>query len=263
MERPVVRVPERFPSLEDLSGQVVLVTGAGRGLGRPIANAMAERGAHLVLCGRNLADLETVRAEVEARGAEALPISMDVRQPESIEASVAAALQRFGRIDVVVNNAGVSLKKQPEAVTPAEWDMVMETNVRGPFLVAQAAGRAMIAQGGGCVINIASFLGAVAHPALSVYCISKGAVIQMTRSLAAAWAPHQIRVNAVAPGYIDSPLNAYRKGTPLEQEVLNATPLHRWGQVEDIATACVYLASPAARFITGHTLFVDGGVSIV
>lgn len=263
MERPLVRVPDQFPSTEDLSGRVVLVTGAGRGLGRPIANGVAARGASVVLCGRNQADLQAVQGEVERRGAVALAAPMDVRDPASVERCVTAALERFGRLDVVINNAGVALKKSPEEVSPDEWDMVMETNVRGPFLVAKAAARAMMAQGGGSVVNIASFLGAVAHPALSVYCISKGAVIHMTRALAAAWAPHNIRVNAIAPGYIDSPLNAYRKGTPLEQEVLSTTPLHRWGQVEDVATACVYLASPAAAFITGHTLFVDGGVSIV
>lgn len=262
-QRPPVRVPADFPSAEDLSGKVVLVTGAGRGLGRPIANAMAARGANVIACGRTPADLEAVVAEVEERGSQGLALTMDVRDAGGVKLAVAQGIRHFGRLDVVVNNAGVSLRKDAEDVTLEEWHRVMDTNVSGPFFVAQAAAQHMLEHGGGSIVNVASFLGAVAHPALSTYCISKGAVIQMTRALAAAWAGRGVRVNAVAPGYIDSPLNAYRIGTPLEQEVLAATPMHRWGQVEDVAMACVFLASAAASFITGHVLTVDGGVSIV
>jgi NAD(P)-dependent dehydrogenase (short-subunit alcohol dehydrogenase family) len=259
--RPPVRVPAVFPSTEDLSGRVVLVTGAGRGLGRPIANAMAARGAAVVACGRTEADLAGAVAEMQRRGADAAAVRMDVRDPRSVGAAVDAALGRFGRLDAVVNNAGISVRTPPEDVTPEQWDDLIRTNVSGPFFVAQAAARAMKARGGGTIINIASVLGVRGHRVLAAYAISKGAVVHMTRALAAAWADHGIRVNAVAPGYIDSPLNAYRVGTPLEDEVLRATPLHRWGQVEDVATACVFLASPAAAFITGHVLFVDGGLS--
>jgi gluconate 5-dehydrogenase len=262
-DRPPVRVPARFPSNDDLTGRVALVTGAGRGLGRVIANALAERGAAVVACGRTAADLAAVVAEVGARGAEGLAVPTDVRDPAAVQAAVAAALRRFGRLDAVVNNAGVSLRTPVEDVTPAAWEDLLRTNVSGPFFVAQAAARAMMAQGGGTIINVASALGVVGHPLLAAYAVTKGAVVHMTRALAAAWAAHNIRVNAVAPGYIDSPLNAYRKGTPLEQAVLDATPLHRWGQVEDVAAACVFLASAGAAFMTGHVLLVDGGLTVV
>lgn len=258
---PPVRVPENFPSAEQLSGQVALITGAGRGIGRPIAVAMASYGANIIACGRNKRHLDEVVDEVRARGREALAVPMDVREPESIQAAVNQGLKHFGQIDILVNNAGVSSRQRPEEVTIEEWRRVMDTNVAGPFFVAQAVAHHMMERHQGVIINISSILGASPNPVLAVYSISKAAVIHMTRALAIAWAPYGIRVNSVAPGFIDSPLNAYRKGTPLEEEVIQGTPLRRWGQVEDVAMACVYLASPAAAFITGHTLFVDGGRS--
>jgi len=262
MSVPEVRVPERYPSAEDLRGKIVAVTGAGRGLGHVIADAMAAHGADVAVCGRTRDDLEKVAARIKGRGRRALVHVCDVRLVEQIRAFMDAVDQEFGRLDVLVNNAGGGTRTIPDQLTEEEWDQVADTNMKGVFFASQAASRLMRRHGGGRIINIASVLGVVGHPRFAAYATSKGAVIQMTRTLAVAWAP-DIRVNAVAPGYIDSPLNAYRKGNPqLEAEVYDHTPMRRFGQVEDVAMACVFLASDATGFITGHTLFVDGGLSI-
>ncbi len=262
MQLPEVRVPSVYPSAEDLHGKVVAVTGAGRGLGHVITDAMAAHGADLAVCGRTQATLEQVAARVRAHGRRVLPQVCDVRSFADVKAFIEAIERTFGRLDVLVNNAMATVRTLPDHLTEAEWDVVMDTNVKGPFFMAQAAARLMRRQGAGRIINIASVLGVRGHQRFGAYATSKGALIQMTRTLAVAWAP-EILVNAVAPGYIDSPLNAYRKGNQeLEAEVLDHTPLHRWGQVEDVAMACVFLASDAAAFITGHTLFVDGGLSV-
>lgn len=263
MMRPEVRVPERYPSAEDLRGKVVAVTGAGRGLGHVIADAMAAHGADVAVCSRTATDLEKAATRIRGRGRRALVQVCDVRSVEQIRAFIEAIDRAFGRLDVLVNNAGGGTRTIPDQLTEEEWDQVADTNVKGVFFASQAAAPLMRRSGGGRIIHIASALGAVGHPRFAAYATSKGAVIQMARTLAVAWAP-DIRVNAVAPGYIDSPLNAYRKGNPqLEAEVYDHTPLRRFGGVEDVAMACVFLASDAAAFITGHTLFVDGGLSIV
>lgn len=262
MSVPEVRVPDRYPSTEDLRGKVVAVTGAGRGLGHVIADAMAAHGAAVAVCGRTRTDLDKVAARIRSRGQQALVQVCDVRVVAQIRAFIDGIGKEFGRLDVLVNNAGGGTRTLPDQLTEDEWNQVADTNVKGMFFASQAAAPLM-RPGGGRIINIASVLGVVGHPRFAAYATSKGAVIQMTRTLAVAWAP-VIRVNAVAPGYIDSPLNAYRKGNPqLEAEVFDHTPMRRFGQVEDVAMACVFLASDAASFITGHTLFVDGGLSIV
>jgi NAD(P)-dependent dehydrogenase (short-subunit alcohol dehydrogenase family) len=259
---PEVRVPERYPSAEDLRGKVVAVTGAGRGLGHVIADAMAAHGADVAVCGRTRADLEKAGSRITGRGRRALMHVCDVRSVEQLRAFMGAVEEEFGRLDVLVNNAGGGTRTIPDQLTEEEWDQVADTNLKGVFFASQIAARLMRRHGGGSIINIASVLGVVGHPRFAAYATTKGGVIQMTRTLAVAWAP-AIRVNAVAPGYIASPLNAYRKGNPqLEAEVFDHTPMRRFGQVEDVAMACVFLASDATPFITGHTLFVDGGLSI-
>jgi NAD(P)-dependent dehydrogenase (short-subunit alcohol dehydrogenase family) len=238
------------------------VTGASRGLGHVIADAMAAHGADVAVCARTEGDLEKIVARITARGRRALAYRCDVRSVAEVRMFVDTIDREFGRLDVLVNNAGGGTRTPPDDLTEDEWDQVIDTNVKGMFFASQAAARLMRRRGAGKIINIASVIGAIGHPRFAAYATSKGAVIQMTRTLAVAWAP-DILVNAVAPGYIDSPLNAYRKGNPaLEAEVLDHTPLRRWGQVEDVAMACVFLASDAATFITGQTLFVDGGLSI-
>lgn len=262
MQHPEVRVPATYPSADDLRGKVVAVTGAGRGLGHVIADAMAVHGADIAVCGRTQADLDKAAARITSHGRRALARRCDVTSVAGVRAFVETIEREMGRLDILVNNAGGGTRTPPDEMTEEEWDQVIDTNVKGMFFTSQAAARLMRRTGGGKIINIASVLGVIGHPRFAAYATSKGAVIQMTRTLAVAWAP-DILVNAVAPGYIDSPLNAYRKGNPaLEAEVLDHTPLHRWGQVEDIAMACVFLASEAAAFITGQTLFVDGGLSI-
>lgn len=279
MERPEVRIPARYPAVADLSGRAVVVTGASRGLGLVIADAMAAHGADVAVCARNETDLTKAAERVRTRGRRVLAQRCDVRSVADVRAFIDAVGRHFGHLDVLVNNAGAGTRTLPDELTEEEWDLVADTNVKGGFFMAQRAVRLMRQDAGhsalptagvedpgtaarGRIINIASALGAIGHPRFVAYATSKGAIIQMTRAMAVAWAP-DILVNAVAPGYIDSPLNAYRKGNPsLEAEVLEPTPLHRWGQVEDVAMACVFLASDAAAFITGQTLFVDGGLSI-
>lgn len=268
MQRPDVRVPARYPSASDLTGKVVAVTGASRGLGLVIADAMAAHGAEVALCARDDAALAKAMERIRPRGRRVFSRRCDVRIPDDVRKFIDAVGGEFGRLDVLVNNAGGGTRTLPDELTEEEWDQVVDTNVKGGFFAAQQAVRLMRRGGPGSspvrgrIVNIASALGAIGHPRFVAYATSKGAIIQMTRTMAVAWAP-DILVNAVAPGYIDSPLNAYRKGQPaLEAEVLEPTPLHRWGQVEDVAMACVFLASDAASFITGQTLFVDGGLTI-
>lgn len=278
MERPEVRIPARYPSASDLSGKVVAVTGASRGLGLVVADAMAAHGADVAICARSEEAVARAADRIQARGRRVLPRVCDLRSVSDTHAFIDAVGDRLGRLDVLVNNAGTGTRTLPDDLVEDEWDLVADTNVKGAFFMAQRAVALMRrnppwvhaddlrADAGsrvrGKIINIASALGAIGHPRFVAYATSKGALIQMTRAAAVAWAP-DILVNAVAPGYIDSPLNAYRKGNrQLEAEVLESTPLHRWGQVEDVAMACVFLASEAAAFITGHTLFVDGGLTI-
>lgn len=262
-QRPSVRIPHRYPSAEDLSGKVIAVTGAGRGLGLVIADAMASHGANVAVCGRSRVGLNAAAARIAEHGRRALAQECDVRSAAADRVFIDSVATEFGRLDALVNNAGVGVRTLPDEISEDEWDLVADTNVRGAFFMAQAAAPLLRRSGGGRIINIASVLGLIGHPRFAAYATSKGALIQMTRALAAAWAP-VIQVNAVAPGYIDSPLNAYRKGNPqLEAEAIGQTPLQRWGQVEDVAMACVFLASDAASFITGQTLVVDGGLSAV
>lgn len=237
-------------------------------MGLVIADAMAAHGADVAVCARDEGVLARALERIRRRGRRVVSRRCDVRIPDDVRRFIDAVGRDLGRLDVLVNNAGGGTRTVPDELSEEEWDQVTDTNVKGGFFAAQQAVRLMRRSspvGGpvrGRIINIASALGAIGHPRFVAYATSKGAVIQMTRTMAVAWAP-DILVNAVAPGYIDSPLNAYRKGQPaLEAEVLEPTPLHRWGQVEDVAMACVFLASEAASFITGQTLFVDGGLTI-
>ena len=255
-----MEVPELWPSLEDLSGRIAVVTGAGRGLGYGIAVGLAHRGATVVAAGRDPRGLEETAAAVHAIGRQCLAVEADVRKVEDCYRLIDRAVEEFGRLDVLVNNAGTGVRRAAEDVTEDEWDRVMDTNLKGAFFCAQAAARAMIPRRQGRIINIASIFGAAAFAASAPYAISKGGMIQLTRTLAVSWAPHGVTVNAVGPAFIDSPLNAYRKADPeLERATLSTLPLGRWGTIADVVSACTFLASDAAGFVTGHTLFVDGG----
>jgi 2-deoxy-D-gluconate 3-dehydrogenase len=245
-----------------LDGQVALVTGAGSGIGRVTAQALAEAGADVVVT--ELPDRmdragETV-AEVESLGRQAAALPLDVRDVQSVGAMVAGAIERFGRIDVLVNNAGVQVPRLAVEVSEADWDAVVDVNLRGAFFVAQAVGREMTRAGSGAVVNIASQMGLVGYYKRAAYCSAKAGLVNLTRVLALEWAPRGVRVNAVAPTFVRTPLTASTFADPeLAEDIPRRIPLGRLAQPEDVAAAVVFLASPAAGMITGHTLPVDGG----
>lgn len=249
--------------LFDLSGKTAIVTGGGSGIGRQMAQALAESGANLVLCARKVERCEEAAAELAEVGVRALGLKCDVRQPAEVQAVVDRTRDELGRIDVLVNNAGTVWGAPPEDMPLEGWQKVIDVNLTGVFLFSQAAGRAMIEQGGGKIVNIASVAGLGGAPpevmnAIS-YNASKGGVIAFTRDLACKWARHGINVNAIAPGWFPSEMSRY----VLDRQpgVVERIPLRRFGGSDDLKGAIVYLASAASDYVTGHTLVVDGGES--
>jgi NAD(P)-dependent dehydrogenase (short-subunit alcohol dehydrogenase family) len=248
-----------FPRF-DLEGRVALVTGASRGLGRAISLALANAGADVAL-GLHDASGASPAAEIEAMGRRALPVQMNMLDLGQIGAAVDEAVRRLGRIDILVNNAGVAPTDLAEDVTEANFDLTLGVNVKGVFFASQAAGRTMIRQGFGRIISLSSQAGFVALPTESVYCLSKAAVAHLTKCLAVEWGRHGITVNAVAPTFIRTPGTERALSDPVfEAETLERIAgLHRIGEPMDVAGAVVFLASPAASLITGHTILIDGG----
>jgi NAD(P)-dependent dehydrogenase (short-subunit alcohol dehydrogenase family) len=243
----------------DLSGKTVVVTGASSGIGRAIAEAMAEAGANLVLVGRDMGRLQETVAAVAARGVEAEPVAVELTSDEAPATIVNAAVQRFSGLNVLVNCAGI-FEPQPFETQPLEsFDRQMAVNVRAPFALTQAA--LPYLRPGGAVVNISSIAGYSGFPQSAAYCASKGAVELMTRALAAELGPQGVRVNCVAPGNIRTPMNAHQfaASRDYEKSLEEKTPLGRIGETEDIAAAVVYLASPAAKFVNGASWLVDGG----
>lgn len=256
-----VELPERFAAAGDVSGRRVLVTGGGRGLGLAMACALAQAGAAVAIAGRHEAYLDRACRELERRGTRGVAIQADVADAASARAAVRAAADRLGGLDVLVNNAGSGARGRPEDLPEDAFDAIFDTNVKGLYYASCEAMAAM--PRGGSIVNIASVAGTVPDVELAAYCGSKAAVIQLTRVLAVAWGARGVRVNAVAPGYTDSPLNAHRKADPIRAAaVVDGTPLGRWGKPADIAQAVVFLASTAAAFVTGQVLTVDGGYSV-
>jgi NAD(P)-dependent dehydrogenase (short-subunit alcohol dehydrogenase family) len=245
----------------DLTGRTALVTGAARGLGRAIALALAKAGADVALGLRDEASGAGPAAQIEALGRRALPLQMDVTDLDQIEAAAARADEHFDGIDILVNNAGIAIGNPAERVAPADFDTVMAINVRGTFFTCQAVGRRMIARGGGRIVNLSSQAGLVALPTESVYCMTKAAIAHLTKCLAVEWGCHGITVNAVAPTFIDTPGTEPALADPaFRADVVDRiAALHRIGTPDEVASAVVYLASPAASLVTGHTLVVDGG----
>lgn len=247
-------------TLFDLTGQVALVTGASKGLGRAMAVGLARAGADLALCARDLEGLAATRAAVEALGVRAEVIPLDVLDAGSVRRAVAAALAAFDRIDVLVNNAGVNVRKPALELSEEEWDRVLDTNLKGYFLVAREVGAHMVARGKGKVINVSSIFGAVGMNNQLAYAASKGGVVQLTKVLAIEWAQRGVNVNAIGPTYFETPLVAALREDPERFRFINErTPMGRWGQPEELEGTLVYLASRASDFVTGQTVYVDGG----
>ncbi len=245
----------------DLAGATALVTGASRGIGRAIALGLAAVGADVAGIARTETALSELGGEVRALGRGFLAVPADVRDPEAGESAVERAWGWRGRIDILVNAAGVIVRSDPPGVTLEEFDLVFDTNVRGTFFLTQAVGARMLEAGGGSIVTVASLAGEVVTGAAVTYQASKAALVQMTRALAVRWAP-TVRVNAVGPGYVRTSLNSAWLDEPDNlRYVTERTPLGRVGTPEDVVGAVVFLASPASAFVTGQHLLVDGGWS--
>ena len=245
----------------DLTGRVALVTGGNGGIGLGMAKGLAEAGAAIVLAGRDRAKAE---AALAALGGQARFVAADVTDPDACAALVDATLAAFGRLDILVNNAGMSVRKQPADLTPEEWRRVLATNLDGAFYCARAAYPAMRDGGGGKIINIGSMMSLFGASFAAAYGASKGGMVQLTRSLAVAWAPDNIQVNAVLPGWIDTALtrDARAQVSGLNERVLARTPAGRWGTPDDLSGIAVFLAGSGSDFVTGAAIPVDGGYSV-
>ncbi len=244
----------------DVAGQVALVTGASRGIGHDLVLALANAGARVMAATRSAGDADVVVDEGRVAGGEVHGVELDLTDRSSIDRGVQAAIDRFGRLDILVNNAGLGTNHDALDATEAEWDELFAVNVRGLFFACQAAGRRMLAQRYGRIVNMASQAGLVGIPRHAAYGASKGAVIALTRVLAVEWGPFGVTVNSVAPTFIRTPGTAERLDRPeFLADVLERIPVGRVGTTTDVAAAVLYLASPAASLVTGTVLVVDGG----
>ena len=245
----------------DLTGEVALVTGAARGLGRSICLALAHAGADVALGLRDEKTAGDLAKEIEAMGRRVLPLQMDMTQMDQISRAVNEAAGHFGRLDILVNNAGLSPENLAENVRDEDFDLTLRVNLKGTFFASQQAGRVMIRQKRGCIINMSSQAGFVALPTESVYCMTKAAIAHLTKCLAVEWGKYNIRVNAVAPTFINTPGTEPALADPAFRNIVKEkiAALHRIGEPMEVAGAVVFLASPAASLITGQTLLIDGG----
>lgn len=253
-----------FPRF-DLTGDVALVTGAARGLGLAIALALAHAGADVALGLRDVKTGSDLAREIEAMGRRVLPLQMDMTQLDQITHAVEDTARHFGRLDILVNNAGLSPENLAENVREEDFDVTLQVNLKGTFFASQAAGRIMIRQQRGCIINMSSQAGFVALPTESVYCMTKAAIAHLTKCLAVEWGKYNIRVNAVAPTFIRTPGTEPALADPAfrNKVIESIAALHRIGEPMDVAGAVVFLASPAASLITGQTVLIDGGWTAV
>ncbi|NBX61669.1 MAG: SDR family oxidoreductase [Betaproteobacteria bacterium] len=255
----------------DLSGRVALVTGASSGLGAQFARTLAGAGAAVVLASRRVEMLKTLRADIEAEGGDAHVVSLDVTSRKSIDNAIAATEKDVGPIDILVNNSGVSTTQRLVDVKEEDFDFVFDTNVRGAFFVAQAVGTRMLARSkglapgtfaGGRIINIASMAALRVLPQIGIYCMSKAAMVQMTKAMAVEWGKHGINVNAICPGYIDTEINHHHWQTEQGQKLVNMLPRKRLGQPKDLDALLVMLASPQSEFINGAVIAADDGFGV-
>ncbi len=248
--------------LFNLTGKSALVTGSSQGIGQVLAQGLAQAGANLVLNGRDSGKLSEAASVLRAEGATVFELPFDVTDHNSVKKAVDGFEESNGPIDILVNNAGMQHRTPLEDFDPDDFDRLIRTNVTSVFNVGQAVARHMIGRGAGKIINIASVQSALARPGIAPYTASKGAVTNLTKGMATDWAKHGLQCNAIAPGYFDTPLNAALVANPEFTSWLETrTPMGRWGQIEELIGACIYLSSDASSFVNGHTLFVDGGIT--
>jgi NAD(P)-dependent dehydrogenase (short-subunit alcohol dehydrogenase family) len=249
----------KYPDFR-LSGQVALITGASKGIGCGVAKALAHAGAKVAVAARSRGDLEILVESIRAAGGVAEAFALDVRDISQVQSCVSAVRESLGRLDILVNNAGLGANHPAVDVTEADWDEMMDVNLKGLFFCCQAAGRIMLQQRSGRIVNISSQASVVGIRDHAVYCASKGGVNQLTRVLALEWSALGVTVNAVAPTFIYTPGTAERLDNPdYLQSVVNRLPIGRVGTITDVAAAVIYLASPAGALVTGSVLMVDGG----
>ena len=246
----------------DLTGKVAIVTGASRGLGQTFARALARAGADLAITSRTLESLTPFQQEVESMGRRAVALELDVRDETSIRAMVGEAVKAFGRIDILVNNAGCNVRKPAVDVTWDDWNLILDTNLRGAFFVAQSVAREMIPHGRGRIINIGSVTSVMGYAGLGPYGASRGGIRQLTMSLADDWGPHGITVNCLAPGWFKTEQNKVMyEDDEWVAYLVDRIPMRRPGRMSDLEGPVVFLASDASEYVTGQTLLVDGGIS--
>ncbi|OYY08559.1 MAG: 2-deoxy-D-gluconate 3-dehydrogenase [Rhizobiales bacterium 35-68-8] len=243
-----------------LHGRTVLVTGASQGLGAHFAQVLAGAGARVAVAARKRPDCEALCAGIAAAGGTAMPLTLDVTSPESARAAVAAVVAEWGRLDILVNNAGVTTTTPLSEQDEGMWDRIMDTNLKGAFLMGQAASRAMAADGkGGAIVNVASILGHRVAGQVAAYCASKAGLVQLTRSMALEWARHKVRANALCPGYVETDLNRDFFASEAGAALVRRIPYRRLGQMNDLDGPLLFLCSDASAYVTGTSVVVDGG----
>lgn len=249
----------------DLSGKVAIVTGGNGGIGLGMARGLADAGADIAVVGRNETKSRAAVADLAGRGGRAITVTADVSDKDDVAAMVARVTSELGRIDILINNAGMSIRKPPHVLELEEWQQVIDTNLTSALLCSKAAYPALKANGGGKIINIGSMLSIFGASFAPAYAASKGGIVQYTRACACAWAPDNIQVNAILPGWIDTDLTRAARSQidGLHDRVLARTPAARWGDIDDFAGIATFLSSPASDFVTGTAIPVDGGYSIM
>jgi 2-dehydro-3-deoxy-D-gluconate 5-dehydrogenase len=251
-------------NLFDLKGKTALVTGGNGGIGLGMAQGLAQAGAKVAIVGRDKAKNDAALKELAKSGGESISLVADLKDEAACRAMVDEAAKRFGRLDILINNAGMNVRKQPQEFTLDEWKLVMDTNLTSAFVASQTAYAHMKKAGAGKIVNIGSMMSIFGASFTTAYAASKGGIVQMTRAMATAWMRDNIQVNAVLPGWIDTALTrgAREQVKGLHESVLRRTPAGRWGEPKDLAGIAVFLCSPASDFITGTAIPVDGGYSV-